>query len=256
MLTASLNIRLVSDALPGVLPAPPEADALLLADAAQRPTWTTDAGGAPGPSGATGPSGTPGAAGAVGATGPTGPAGPSGTPGAVGATGPTGPAGPSGTPGAAGATGPTGPTGPSGTPGAAGATGPTGPTGPVGATGGTSAPFWWLFRTYSGTTAVRYLRQWFGVAAAEAGSQYATASTTITKIEVELFTSLFATASLTFTLRKNGVDTGLTATLVNGTYTASGTGSVSIAPGDYLTMKVVQSVSETNASAYVQVSVY
>jgi hypothetical protein len=162
MKTASLNIRPVSDALPGVLPPAPAANGYFPMSevTGSRVVWSSVASsGIPGPTGATGPTGPTGAAGPTGPTGSTGSAGASGAPGptgsagVVGATGPTGPTGstgatgatgvvgltgvdgPSGPPGVTGVSGVAGPTGPTGSPGAFGPTGPTGPTGAMGPTG-------------------------------------------------------------------------------------------------------------------------
>ncbi len=200
-----------------------------------------------------------------GSVGPTGPTGPSGTPGAVGATGPTGPTGPSGTPGtpgAAGATGPTGPAGPSGTPGAVGATGPTGPTGPVGATGGGSGAFGrlhWEAQDAPGNTSTNYIGRLDGAPDANEwkSNQVIGGAGSFTTIRIKSSAAIGSSNTITVTLRKNGVDTSLTATLAAGATSATSTGGpVSVVPGDIVSMKYVQSGTAATANINMACSVY
>lgn len=58
----------------------------------------------------------------------------------------------------------------------------------------------------------------------------------------------FTTDTFTYTVRKNGVDTGLTVTLAASATSATGTGSVSVVDGDRISIKVVQSGSEVKTS--------
>ena len=100
-----------------------------------------DVGTIQGPQGPQGPAGPQGPQGGTGPTGATGPQGPKGDTGDTGATGPRGPQGIQGETGPKGDTGATGPQGPQGPQGIQGEQGPqgiqgaTGPTGPQGATG-------------------------------------------------------------------------------------------------------------------------
>jgi hypothetical protein len=56
------------------------------------------------------------------------------------------------------------------------------------------------------------------------------------------------TDSLTFTLRKNGVDTALVAVLAAGATQVIAAGSVSVVAGDRISIKLVQSGTESTSS--------
>lgn len=135
------------------------------------------------------------ASGTAGAPGPTGPAGP---------TGPTGPTGPASTvPGPTGPAGPTGPTGPASTvPGPTGPAGPTGPNGPTGPTGPT------------GPVETRFNAAGFAPNVSAANFiMFRFLPVFNVSLPINLTGSRFsaliaATASTTFTIRKNGASIG------------------------------------------------
>jgi hypothetical protein len=162
--------------------------------------------------------------------GPRGPAGGAGVEGPQGPTGATGATGPQGDPGLDGATGATGPEGPQGDPGEAGDTGPAGVAPLVfGASGGPSA-----------IDTDRYLVPGGGNAAissAELGVPMPVACT-ITAMYVRATGAGSGTSSTVFTLRKNGVDTALVVTIPLGNTTGNVSGSISLAAGDSVSIKV------------------
>ena len=284
MLTASLNIRKVSDAVPGVVPVAQDASALRSDSTGSRAEWVslasagavgpTGATGAVGPTGATGAVGPTGATGAVGPTGATGAAGPTGATGAVGPTGATGAVGPTGatgvvgTAGATGAVGPTGATGAVGTAGATGAVGPTGATGAAGPTGATGAAgptgatgavgptgaggnitYQWGVDAGPATSVTRYcIHGYTQLSSTEGFGQKLTEVTgTLTKLTVFL-NNAFSTDSITLTFRVNAADTALTVTIAAGSTTGTSTGTISVTQNDKLNIKYVQSASEANAT--------
>jgi hypothetical protein len=162
-------------------------------------------------------------------------------------------AGPTGTTGATGATGATGP---------AGATGPTGPTGPAGAagqgvpTGGTAAQ---ILRKNSGTD---YDTSWtdepYDIAFSVSGKPAASAviarfiapraftlPSGLTDSQFKSDTA--ATASTTYTIRKNGSSIGTFVVAASGTTaTITFTAEVSFAIGDVLTITAPASLDATH----------
>lgn len=118
--------------------------------------------------------------------------------------------------------------------------GPQGPAGPA------RAQYSWQQFGSNATTLVRYLQ----VSSTTTGNNESLGrvlvmySTTLVRLDVRVTGTPFTTDSCTFTLRKNGVDTALTVALGVGATAVNITGSVSVAPGDILTMKAVQSGSE------------
>jgi len=227
MLTASLNIRRVSDAIPGLLPEL-VVDSFPISDpTGSRVIYAPLA--SVGAAGATGVAGATGASNAAGATGATGPMGATGAAGPVGATG------------------------------AAGAVGATGATGASGVLGSVFAgPFWWSTDTYTGSTSARYFAPGGGdvSSAADYGKVHVPAAITLTAIRVKFYGTPASTANLTFTMRKNGVDTAITITINAGATSGTATGfSVSCAEGDRLTIKAQESASETLTGVYMYVKV-
>lgn len=68
---------------------------------------------------------------------------------------------------------------------------------------------------------------------------------TFTKLAVVASFSM-STDSVTFTLRINGIDTGLIVTLAPGTTSAVGLGSVAVFEGDRVSIKMVQSGTQVS----------
>ncbi|HVY27025.1 MAG TPA: hypothetical protein VHB79_10760 [Polyangiaceae bacterium] len=119
--------------------------------------------------------------------------------------------------------------------------------GPQGPAGSDSGVLTWNGSQAAANTSDNFLPTYAAVPDTneyKSGQLIATA-TTLTTIRVASFTVLGSSNTITFTLRKNGVDTGLTVTLGVGATSAVATGSVSVAPGDMLTMKAVQSGNGT-----------
>lgn len=182
-----------------------------------------------------------GISGGIGATGATGPTG------ATGATGVTGVTGPTGADGTDGATGPTGPTG------AAGATGATGAIGATGATGSSATYFTGcLIDNSVAASTTRYATIFKdGLASTEVGTIIAPTSFTASSLYVYVRTSQTASGTLTITLRKNGADTSLQAVVSAGASANTShtdlTHSVSFAPGDLLSLSIVNAGTSTSA---------
>jgi collagen triple helix repeat protein len=219
-------------------------------------TGPTGPSGPIGPAGAAvaGPAGPAGAAGATGTqAGATGPTGPTGLPGPRGATGNLGAAGPAGPTGPTGPTGLSGPTGATGNLGAAGPIGPTGATGPtglpgatgatgnLGAAGGAGGTF--IGRTVYGTSTVSpvYLSPVgaFAPSSAEGPSQqqqpYACSMRGLL-VSSDIFDQ--AANPHVFTLRVNGVATGIACTISTGGSGCSSAITAVVAPGDLLSVEV------------------
>ena len=234
MKTPSLNIRRVSDALQGMIPATLALCALVSDATASRAECRTLADfstGAVGATGATGPAGAAGPAGAVGATGAAGAVGATGAAGAVGATG------------AAGAVG------------ATGAAGATSAAGASGVAGQARSAFSWQYTNATNTTLARFLQASGLVLSSEQGRFHVTQATSLIRIVINVLGAVYTTDTITLTLRKNGVDTALTVALAPAGTTASATASVSVAVNDVLTMKVTQSGTESTAAVFVNVYV-
>ena len=231
------------------------------------PVGPTGAIGAQGPVGA---QGVPGPAGAVGPQGATGPQGPQGTPGATGDTGPQGPPGTTGAQGPggsqgsqgpqgiAGATGAQGSQGPAGPQGAGGPTGPQGPEGPIGPQGprGPSAT---IIGGGTGSanlsaSANRFVPAFYSNVSANetAVNQIMVIPGELSYLYVRLDNSPGGTTSYTFTVRKNGVDSTLSCTIIG-----SATSCMDIDPshslifdaGDLISIKAVPSSPNPAARA-------
>jgi hypothetical protein len=120
-----------------------------------------------------------------------------------------------------------------------------GPQGPTGPTGPTRAGYDWSVQASPATTSNRWPRTGSGSwLATLCGQIFVGATVTLTKLQLEVYGTPLTTDTLTFTLQKNGVDTGLSVTLAAGATSASATGSLSLLPTDYLTARVVQSSTE------------
>jgi len=194
-----------------------------------------------GMTGAVGASGATGPAGPQGPAGPAGPIGPTGATGPTGAAGPIGPAGPTGSVGPTGATGATGPVGPAGPLGPSGPTGPAGPTGATGATGapganGTSGSA--IGGNYPNTGNNQFLIPWSDSSSAtEANADIPLPSGTASKLVVSRVVAPGAGHMVTITIRKNGVNTGLTCTISGTATTCTDTAnSVTFSDGDFLSI--------------------
>jgi hypothetical protein len=204
----------------------------------QGPVGSAGADGAVGPQGELGlmgPAGADGAAGPQGAQGEQGLAGPAGTDGAAGPQGPQGeqgPAGPAGTDGAAGSQGEQGVAGPAG---ADGAVGPLGPVGPAGADG-TSGSL--LGGNYSNTSDGNFLSPFNPSAGSEENTNLPVSFGTASKLIVNVGPALGAGSSVTLTVRKNGIDTGLTCTVAAGASSCSDlVDAVAFADGDLMSVR-------------------
>jgi hypothetical protein len=175
--------------------------------------------------GATGAEGKEGKAGAAGATGGTGPSGAEGKAGSTGADGATGATGDAGVTGAAGATGATGA---EGNEGKTGATGETGATGPSGESGAREILF------SSGGATVGSKAEFVGVGALERSENQVQQiiSLEATYTTMRCFIQGGLGENVTFTLRDNEQNTGLTCTVEKGKTTGSGSGTVTLKPGD------------------------
>lgn len=120
-----------------------------------------------------------------------------------------------------------------------------GPPGPDGA-----LEYRWGSDTAVAVVSFRYLDHRINVlSTTEPFSQHLVQqNATLTKLRVALWTAM-TTATITVTLRKNGVDTTLVATITAGNVAALSTGSVSIVAGDKLSCRIDQSVTaEAQAS--------
>lgn len=118
-----------------------------------------------------------------------------------------------------------------------------------GNTGPTRSSFDWNTQQAPATTSTRWARRSSAAFSAFLLAQIVVGSpTTITSFTATVYGTPLSTDSLLCTLQKNGVDTGLTVNLAAGSTTATGTGSVSVVAGDYLTAKVVQSGTEVQGT--------
>lgn len=125
-----------------------------------------------------------------------------------------------------------------------------GPQGPVGDTGGGGSAFGsitWNTSANLGSTSTFYLFPNEGAQDTTEYFQLAAGPGTYTTLKV-ISSLALSPDTVTFTLRLNGVDTGLTVTLAAGATTATGTGSVTVVEGDLLSMKMVQSGSTVSAT--------
>jgi hypothetical protein len=155
--------------------------------------------------------------------------------GPQGPQGEAGPQGPQGEVGPAGAQGETGPQGPQGEPGPQGPEGPIGPQGPAGADG-TSGSL--LGGNYSNTADGNFLSPFNPSAGSEENTNIPVSSGSAHKMLVNIGSTLGAGSSVTLTLRRNGVDTGLTCTVAEGESTCSNlVDVVSFADGDLFSVR-------------------
>jgi len=211
--------------------------------------------GAPGAAGATGAqgAGAPGFDGDEGPAGQPGPPGPSGATGAqglVGAPGFDGEAGPDGLPGAPGVAGATGAQGPSGAPGFDGDAGADGlPGAPAPAGYGTVAGFV-MFGNAQGIGIGNFYGPWLNYAEDATGTVESLLSVTmpaagvLTNFRMKYTGGATSTGAATAVLRKNGVNTAMTATVPNGGTSASDTThSVSVNAGDEIA--IISTTSST-----------
>jgi hypothetical protein len=130
--------------------------------------------------------------------------------GLQGADGAVGPQGEMGLAGLNGVDGATGPQGPQGEVGPQGATGPAGPAGEDGTSGSL------LGGNYTNTGDGNFLSPFNPSAGSEDNTNLPVPSGTASKLIVNVGSALGAGSSVTLTLRKNGVDTGLTCTVAAG----------------------------------------
>ena len=209
--------------------------------------------GPPGPQGPAGPQGEQGPQGAIGpqgATGPQGLQGATGPQGPQGATGPQGPQGATGPQGPQGATGPQGPQGATGLQGPQGATGLQGPQGPQGPSatiigGGTGSA------NLSGG-AVRFVPTFHSDVQATEGmlDQAMPIGGILSDLYVRLEGSPGGSTSYTFTIRKGGLDTGLTCTISGSATSCSDTDpahAVTFSAGDLISVRAVPSAANPTA---------
>jgi hypothetical protein len=118
-----------------------------------------------------------------------------------------------------------------------------------GLTGPTRAGWDWNVQQSPSSTSSRWARRGGSAWTSAIGCQIVVGTTTtITTLKVAIYGTPLATDSITFTLQKNGVDTALTVTLAAGATSATGAGSISVVPGDYLTCKAVQTATEFQTS--------
>jgi len=228
MKTASINLRLVNDALDGHVPQLPSSGypLFLLSNAdGSGSFWASVAEFA-----------LPGVTGATGATGGTGATGATSV--STGATGATGTSGAVGTQGATGATGGTGATGATSV--------STGATGATGASGLSGTPINWFQTSTANTTGAFFVEPGGQKNTFENGQYIVNAALTITGLIVKYAGSATTTADITFTLRKNAVDTTVAVTVTHGTTSGSISGqSLSCTAGDVLTLKSQMSANES-----------
>jgi hypothetical protein len=193
-----------------------------------------------------GPAGPAGAQGAAGQQGDPGPQGPQGDTGPQGPLGFQGAQGPQGPPGPQGSTGPQGPQGGTGPQGPQGNTGPQGPAGP-------SDSLVNGMTTDIKRASTRYFGNWFNspdvngaAATAEASVQEPVAyAGTISGLRIRLSAGAGGTGtSYTFTVRKNGVNTDLTCTIVASASTCTSAASVPFAAGELFSIAAVPSASQ------------
>ena len=211
------------------------------------PAGADGAVGPQGPQGDAGPAGPAGADGAVGLQGPQGDVGPAGLAGADGAVGPQGPQGDVGPAGSAGADGAVGPQGPQGDAGPAGPAGPEGPAGSAGADGavgpqgpaglnGTSGSL--LGGNYPNTGDGNFLSPFNPSVGSEANTNLPVTNGTASKLIVNVGSALGAGESVALTVRKNGVDAGLSCTVAAGADSCTNMGSsVAFGDGDLMSIR-------------------
>lgn len=118
-----------------------------------------------------------------------------------------------------------------------------------GLTGPTRNTFDWNVQFAPASTGDRWARRGGGAWSASVLCQLVVGATiTLSSLGIVVYGTPLSTDSILLTLQKTGVDTGLTVTLAAGATLATGSGSVSVVPGDYLTLKAVQSGSESQGA--------
>jgi hypothetical protein len=244
-------------------------------------TGATGPTGVAGPTGVTGSTGVAGPSGAAGATGVTGPSGVAGSTGVAGPTGATGSTGANGSTGAAGPTGLAGATGANGTNGsngAAGATGPTGvgingangATGATGATGTLSTTFFQMYAFIndgnSTGPAIYFAPTAYGqsnngnttISFSNTNEVLVPLACTLVQLNVganvqtagspavsPAITVMHGTGANTPTATSLTCTTGSLGTSAGTQQSCSDTGSVGVAAGDTLSLRMVEGVSTT-----------
>jgi hypothetical protein len=113
-------------------------------------------------------------------------------------------------------------------------------TGDTGGNGTAFGPLSWDATNNPGATGTFYLLPTDGAPDAAEYFKLSAGPGTYTVIKAICSVSI-ATDSVTYTLRLNGSDTGLTCTITPGTTSAKGSGSVAVVAGDRLSMKLSQS---------------
>lgn len=116
----------------------------------------------------------------------------------------------------------------------------------------------WMASILASTLADRFMNAGSQSASASIGEDFSKVlipmAITVYAISAYLATAFLA-ATVTFTLRKNGVDTSLVVALTAGQTANTATGSVSVAAGDILSVKVVESIAESGGGVAVRASV-
>lgn len=116
----------------------------------------------------------------------------------------------------------------------------------IGDTGGAGTafgPLTWNTSSAAAPLGTKYLQPREGEPDAVEYFQIVAGVGTYTTLKV-VASAVFSTDSFTYTVRLNGVDTGLVAVLAAGTLSIVGTGSVAVVAGDRISVKVVQSGSQ------------
>lgn len=127
--------------------------------------------------------------------------------------------------------------------------------GPTGAAGAESYRFFCI--AGAATTSDRFV-ELRGVAVQPAelrGKRQVPRATTFSTLRA-WFATPFTTANATIALRVNGVDSGLSGTIVAGAQSLLVTGSVAVAAGDAISIRITLNSAEANATLGVSVAVY
>jgi hypothetical protein len=120
----------------------------------------------------------------------------------------------------------------------------------VGDTGGGGTafgPLKWVATGHPAAAGTYYLLPVDG--APDAGEYVLLAAGPGTYTELRVVASVaLSTDSVTFTIRKNSVDTGLVAVLAAGQTSVTASGSIAVVAGDRISLKVVQSGTESTTT--------
>jgi hypothetical protein len=119
----------------------------------------------------------------------------------------------------------------------------------VGLVGGGIEHFWeWTAADLNNTVAMRWLNAASSGAAVtsveDGGVVLVSKAGRFTELRVRILTALAAGRDTTFTLRVNGVATALTVTVLGGANAAVVTGSVSVVPGDRVSVSTQVTVAD------------